>query len=306
MIAVELRVFDGSVAMRRFLLTAAMAVTAAGAHAADMPDFLRGTLPAASAPTRNWDGWYVGGQVGYSSVSDDFSGSLSGLANQMYAGTVLESVTSNLNPLGKATGQGAGFGGFVGRNYQWDDIVLGVEANYNYVSLKTSATNSTPTVQYSFPGPVTNSTSVYNVRLSGTAAAQVTDAIAFRGRAGWAVGDFLPYAFGGVAVGRIDVSRAASSNASRQDYLTTTTTDPITGVTTTTTTAFGSSQNVSAALSQGRTNNFVPGWTAGLGFEYMMCGNLFLRGEWEYTKFLSVEDTVVTMNSVHAGIGYKF
>ena len=52
------------VAMRRLLLAAAMAVTAASAQAADMPDFLRGSLPAISAPVRNWDGWYVGGQVG--------------------------------------------------------------------------------------------------------------------------------------------------------------------------------------------------------------------------------------------------
>ena len=85
MIAVELRVFDGSVAMRRLLLlTAAMAVTAAGAHAADMPDFLRGTLPAASAPTRNRRARRRPGRV-FGAVSEsDFSGSLSGLANQMY------------------------------------------------------------------------------------------------------------------------------------------------------------------------------------------------------------------------------
>ena len=131
MITVEFLSFDGSVAMRGLVLAAAMAVTAASAHAADMPDFLRGTLPSDPTPTRNWDGWYVGGQVGYSSASDDFSGSLSGLTNQMYAGTVLEPVTSGLSihwarPPGKARASVA----FVGRNYQWDDIVLGVEANY--------------------------------------------------------------------------------------------------------------------------------------------------------------------------------
>jgi len=31
-----------------------------------------------------------------------------------------------------------------------------------------------------------------------------------------------------------------------------------------------------------------------------------LRGEWEYIKFISIENTTVTMNSLHAGIGYKF
>jgi opacity protein-like surface antigen len=40
--------------------------------------------------------------------------------------------------------------------------------------------------------------------------------------------------------------------------------------------------------------------------EYMVWGNVFVRGEWEYVKFLSVENTSVTLNSVRAGIGYKF
>ncbi len=48
------------------------------------------------------------------------------------------------------------------------------------------------------------------------------------------------------------------------------------------------------------------GWTAGLGMEYMLWGNLFLRGEWEYIKFVAIQSTAVTENSVRAGIGYKF
>jgi hypothetical protein len=33
-----------------------------GAQAADMPDFLWAVF---QHPTRNWDGWYVGGEVSY-------------------------------------------------------------------------------------------------------------------------------------------------------------------------------------------------------------------------------------------------
>jgi opacity protein-like surface antigen len=50
----------------------------------------------------------------------------------------------------------------------------------------------------------------------------------------------------------------------------------------------------------------VAGWTAGLGFDYMICGNIFLRGEWEYIQFMSIQNTAVTENSVRAGLGYKF
>ncbi len=54
--------------MRRFLLAAVMFGTVTGAQAADMPDFLRGSLPGPESRHRNWDGWYVGGQVGYDSA----------------------------------------------------------------------------------------------------------------------------------------------------------------------------------------------------------------------------------------------
>ena len=53
----------------------------------------------------------------------------------------------------------------------------------------------------------------------------------------------------------------------------------------------------------------TPSWLAGppvLAFEYMLWGNVFLRGEWEYIQFMSIQNTAVTENSVHAGLGYKF
>ena len=46
----------------------------------------------------------------------------------------------------------------------------------------------------------------------------------------------------------------------------------------------------------------MPGTPFAGGHHY----NVFLRGEWEYVKFMSIKDTIVTQNSVHAGIGYKF
>jgi opacity protein-like surface antigen len=55
-----------------------------------------------------------------------------------------------------------------------------------------------------------------------------------------------------------------------------------------------------------RVNNYVAGWTAGLGLEYMLWGNLFMRGEWEYVRFLSVKDMSFSTNNVRFGVGYKF
>jgi outer membrane immunogenic protein len=50
----------------------------------------------------------------------------------------------------------------------------------------------------------------------------------------------------------------------------------------------------------------VPGWVAGLGMEYMLWGNVFMRGEWEYIRFLSTKDISFSANNVRFGVGYKF
>ncbi len=283
--------------MRSFFLAAAIFGAATGAQAADMPDFLRGTLPASSTPTRNWDGWYAGGQVGESWTNTDYGRTVVSMTNDLFRSTTLQDPTSQLTLLGRVNGQSSGFGAFVGRNYQYDDIVLGVEANYNYLSsLATSTAASLGPIQVPEPTLVLppGANAVEGVTLNGRAALQVKDEMTFRGRAGWATGDFLPYVFGGLAVGRMDVARTVSSSVTRTINF-----------------ADGSSTNFalpqfSLMATDGRSNNFVAGWTAGLGMEYMLWGNVFLRGEWEYIKFMSIKDTVVTQNSVHAGIGYKF
>ena len=291
--------------MRRFLLAAVIFGVACGAQAADMPDFLRGSI-SAPAPTRNWDGWYVGGQVSYSAVASDFSKSVVGLTNFIFRDSVLQQPTSQFGLLAKTTTQGTGFGGFVGRNYQLDDLVFGVEANYNYFDRLATSTSASNSLEIVNPPGQTNPpgvTSIYGVTLTGRAAAQVKDAITLRGRAGWATGNFLPYVFGGVAVGRMDVSRSVTSTVTRRDDVTTT---DFFGVTTTT---IGPTLPVPAqsqSLIEQKTNAFTAGWTAGLGMEYMLWGNVFMRGEWEYVKFLAVKNTVVQANNLRASIGYKF
>src|SRR5258708_13871375 len=58
--------------MRRFLLTAVMLGAAAGAQAADMPDFpiLRGAFTEGPpAATVYWHGYYIGGPGNYGSIT---------------------------------------------------------------------------------------------------------------------------------------------------------------------------------------------------------------------------------------------
>src|SRR3954452_8154576 len=206
--------------MRRLLLAVAMFGTATVAQAADMPDFLRGSLTPVAPVTRNWDGWYAGGQVDYSSAEIDFSHAPKSLTNFLLRNSVLQDPVSQWSLLSKNHAQGTGFGGFVGRNFQWSDVVLGVEANYNYINrLASSSTNSMALGIVNPPGanPPAGHTYTYNTQLTGTAAMQIKDVVTFRGRAGWAAGNFLPYMFGGVAVGRTDVSRSSTVSYTRQD-----------------------------------------------------------------------------------------
>jgi outer membrane immunogenic protein len=295
--------------MRRLVLATAMIGMAFGAQAADMPDLpiLRGSLaPTLSATTRNWDGWYAGGHISYSSAEMDFSHSVKSLTNFILRNSVLQAPVEQWAVLSKNHTQSNGFGAFVGRNWQWDDLVFGFEANYTYMNgLQSSSHNSMTRliVNPSGENPPAGHTHTYVTTLSGDAGMQIKDVVTFRSRAGWVIGNALPYVFGGLAVGRTDVSRAATVSYDKYDDYDVTTT--VAGVTTTThfTDYLGSS---SQSSQEHRKNNFVPGWTAGLGMEYMVWGGLFMRGEWEYIRFLNTKDMTFSANNLRFGVGYKF
>ena len=289
--------------MRRFTLAAAMLATTTCAQAADMPDFLRGSF--APAPVvRNWDGWYVGGQADYSSANIDLSHSTQSVTDFILRNLVIQAPVSQLEVFGRHHSQGTGFGAFVGRNWQWDDVVLGVEANYVHLNGVKAFEQNSIGRRFDNPGGQTlppQHTDEFDVLLSGRAALQIKDVMTFRGRAGWACGDFLPYMFGGLAVGRLAVSRSVSLDAQEFDIFNTT--DPVTHLPVTLPTLIST---ISMTQADARGNNITPGWTAGLGTEIAIFGNLFARVEWEYVRFITVKNMQSEMNSAHLGIGYKF
>jgi opacity protein-like surface antigen len=305
--------------MRLMLLAAMMCGVAAGAQAADLSDLpiLRGAMTdGLSHSARNWDGWYVGGQIGYSSADMDFSHASRGMTNFILRNSVLQEPVSQWAVLSKNHAQATGFGGFVGRNFQWTDVVLGVEANYNYMNNFSSSSKDSLSLIIANPAgesaPAGHMHS-YDTTLAASAALQIKDVMTFRGRAGWAAGDFLPYMFGGLAVGRVDVQRAVTVSYNKyDDYDTTVQTlvgfdpggTPIFASSTVHHTDYLGSSSQSQA--ERRTNSFVAGWTAGLGLEYMLWGNIFMRGEWEYVRFVSVKDISFSANNLRFGIGYKF
>ncbi|WP_315835367.1 outer membrane protein [Bradyrhizobium prioriisuperbiae] len=292
--------------MRRLVLAAVMAVMAQGAQAADLPDLsdlpiLRGGFSdGLSRSSVNWQGAYIGGQFGYSSGAMDFSKATQSLTAYALQNVAIGDVVSKWTLLGKSSPTSTTFGGFVGWNSQWDDVVVGIEANYSRLSglAGSSVNNSLPAVSVDDSKcivPPTGTTGQCGVQLSGNASAKITDVLTLRGRAGWAVDNFMPYVFGGLAVGRANIYRAAT--VTETDTFYTTATPPV-----------QAGPTITSVYSQAQSGNgvFIYGYTLGVGLEAMLFGNVFARGEYEYIKFQTVNNIDLRMNTVRAGVGYKF
>src|SRR6476620_3937537 len=112
MIAAAFQSYSRGRVMRRWLLCG-VAIVGMGfeANAADMPDFLRGSSAVIAAPGPTWDGFYVGGQVGWSVPGIDFTNNQSSLDTVARLGGAT-SVSSS--PLGNNDSTGMHFGGFAG------------------------------------------------------------------------------------------------------------------------------------------------------------------------------------------------
>ncbi len=304
MINVEFRVSDGVVSMRRFLLAAMMFGAMTGAQAADLSDLpiLRGSYTdGLTSSSVNWQGFYIGGQGGYGSSDENFSSSnmfTDPLFQAMYSPNsrllVANPVIGGLFPQGpllfdKASGRTSGFGAFGGYNSQWTDVVIGVEASYLHGEFGGSSAviQKNPQTPLLPPIPLQDGY-LHNITSISTAAISISDMATFRARAAYVYGCFLPYMFGGFALGNADITRTAS----------------VLDKTTPSSPSLAPKPDFTATLTEGLHNHLIYGYTLGLGVDVNLVGGLFLRGEWEYIRFTSAVDTNV--NTVRAGLGYKF
>src|SRR3954464_10787687 len=118
--------------MRRLLVAAVMFGAAHGAQAADMPDLpiLRGAVTDGLTSARvNWQGFYVGGQGGYGVANMNFANANNTLINGLQP-TVGIGV-DQYPVLGKSNSPGgAAYGAFIGYNWQFEDVVVGIDASY--------------------------------------------------------------------------------------------------------------------------------------------------------------------------------
>jgi outer membrane immunogenic protein len=284
--------------MRRFVLGAVMLGAVSGAHAADMPDLpiLRGAFTDGLTTTKvNWQGYYIGAQGGYGSSDENFNGSTSDMIAALLASTATNVENEigvpqwNLAP-GKASARTAGYGGFAGYNSQWDDVVLGLEASYLHGGFGGASTASQTLTGFAADG------FFHSVTATSLAAISISDMATFRARAGYAYGSFLPYLFGGVALGDADITRGVTI----QDNLGSTAANAMASCS-------GPQPPLSCntyGSSQVQHGHLIYGYSGGLGVDVNLIGGLFMRAEWEYIRFASSVDT--SINTARIGLGYKF
>ena len=250
--------------MRRFLLVAIVFGGASGAHAADLPDFpaLRGTYTDVPSSTRiNWQGFYVGGQAAYGSTNSKPIPSNTDLQDTFVPPTGFSYSWATLGP---AHGLNTGYGGFGGYNSQWDDVVVGIEGNYLHGGIRAQTSGTA-----NFGDPPFVSTTHSSVSIN------VTDFGSARVRAGYVIGCFLPYLYGGVGAGSQTVERNISASP-----------PPIVG------------------WSSDAKTKLVYGYSFGAGVNVMLMAGFFLRAEYEYLRVTSTIESNV--NTARFGVGYKF
>jgi outer membrane immunogenic protein len=274
--------------MRRFLLAVVMCGVAAGAQAADLSDLpiLRGAVTEGfSRSSVNWQGFYVGAQGGYGSGDENFAGTNKNMLAALLDHNVIQEMqVSQWNlGLGKQSARSSAYGGFAGYNWQWSDVVIGLEGSYMHGSFG-GASHATKAL---VSGSALSDGLFHAVAVDSSASIRVSDMATLRARAAYAWGCFLPYVFGGIAIGNADIShsvtvRDAVSNAISGPFF-----------------ALGTLNSTDAVH-----NHLVYGYSGGLGVDVNLVGGLFMRAEWEYVRFTSSVDT--SINTVRAGLGYKF
>lgn len=251
--------------MRRILLAAVMLGTASGAQAADLP-FLRGSFTEGLTTTKVfWQGYYLGGQLAYGSIHSKLPGAINSDMQSTFDPP--DNVFYSWRPLGEAHSLNIGYGGFAGYNSQWEDVVVGVEANYLHGEFRAYSGSRGDRLN---PDLTTMSTT------HSTAVLRVSDFGSLRVRAGYIMGCFLPYAYLGAGMGSQTIERNVSASPS-----------PVLPMWNTAT-----------------KTKLVYGYSAGAGLDVMLVGGLFTRLEYEYQRVTGEIET--NINTVRVGLGYKF
>jgi opacity protein-like surface antigen len=254
---------------------------------------LRGSTPYIPSPPvyYRWSGVYVGGEIGYAPSTMTFGNSSGTLVAEILRFSRLK---NEFHPetwpsIPQAFPKTGTFGGFVGYNSQWDDVVLGFEFNYTHSGLSGAGADViSRRVRLSDDFN-------YDVTVSASESMKVHDYFTGRVRAGYAVAQFLPYITAGFAVGIIDYTKTASVDYPQPTYAITPPPPPPP----TSPTPF------SATQTQTKKNAISLGYAAGGGVDVAVLPNMFLRAEYEFVA-LPIAHMNVLMHNMRLAAALKF
>jgi opacity protein-like surface antigen len=255
---------------------------------------LRGPEPVGPANFTNWTGVYFGAHYSYSNGTAAFANASAPLVAQSLIELELEAAAapSQWPVLGSGTTRASGFGGFAGYNTQWQDLILGLEGDFTH-SPFTVIGAQTPILNR-----LVSAGDLYSVNLLGTGTMTITDYGSLRARAGWVLGNFLPYGFAGLALGRGDYAVSTLIYGQQNSAGTGLPCDPIANPTTCVDYAFSNSS--------ARNGLLLYGLALGGGIDVALTRNIFLRGEYEYIRFAPVANISAAIYTARAGVGVKF
>lgn len=254
------------------VLAAALAGLAPGGQA-QAADMLRGPYAGDQQPSRatvaDWGGIYAGVHVGASVGTADPRRFASTHRNALTASPAMPvsiaATVSGMVGLRDTSATKFSYGAFIGANWQWDDVVLGIEGDYTRSDLRLR--NSTTSAQTYSPAAGTE----YDLRVTSTSNVRVQDWATLRARIGWSAGMFMPYITGGFALG--SVRSQTSANAAWDRYSTVVL--PRTYV---------DSGSVTSVLTR---NGIAFGHAIGAGIDMQLMPGAFLRGEYLNVRFNS-------------------
>ncbi|BAQ44749.1 porin [Methylobacterium aquaticum] len=296
------------------------------AQAADL-DFgvLRGGDydPVAAPSPTVWDGIYVGGHGGWSSASFGFGSVFQPIVADALRATRVEKElgASTLLHAGDVRRDGVSFGAYAGVNYQFDDTVFGIELDYTHFGIAGRAP------QDAIARSTVGSDGYYRVAsLIGDSSTQINDYATIRARAGYALGNLMPYVTGGLAIGRAQVTDRVSIQNYEFDQATYRSNQALTD-----TSLRVPVDNVGYAPGKFNQSNpnfnpynpraseldaprviartkekIVGGFAAGAGLEYAITPGLILRAEYQYVLFSDFDGHKSNINTVRGGAAVKF
>lgn len=296
------------------------------ALAADYP-VLRGSQTEDLPPTAsdvfgtsaaNWGGFYLGGTAGLSSGSFDPQAQSAFLSRMAFDNLTASPQGSPLLRFGKVSENKAGYGAFIGYNYQIGDTVVGLEAEYVRTGLVTDQRGGISRMFADiFPKtvPTTASTDPLNtqttINVTGHTETKLEDFAMLKARAGYAIGNFMPFINIGAAIGRISTNAGVTQNyttAENYNLYNTRTIDD--GSIVRTTFAGVRTMDRPDGRGSGRptivSSGYVPGLALGVGVDALLGEHFLLRAEYNRIYFSEYKGVNVVLDTARIGAGLKF